>query len=104
MTAGLQVFNSNGVLDMDSSTVIGRLLTIVDTTAISGSVTIPGVQSGDQLFGVPLNGWNGTPAESVSVMAAAPYLVFNGSTMSWTRDSSLSGYTINTCYTIVGVR
>ena len=104
MSAGLQVFNDNGVLHMDSSTIIGRLLTIVDTTAKSGSITISGVQPGDKLFGVPLNGINGAPAERASVMAAAPYLIFNGSTMSWTRDPSLSGYAMTTCYTIVGVR
>lgn len=105
MGIGVQTFNASGVIDMDTTTQVGRLLKIIDASASSGSVNIAGLANGVG-FAVPIlyeAVAGGTGAISYA-MQGAPYVSFNGMTMSWTRNPPPTNSSLGPAYLIVGVR
>lgn len=99
MLAGLQIWNENSVSILDTTTFVGRLISIIDASAASGSVSFTNVTG--ILFAIPiLDTGSGTQTYS---SVSLPIVTINGYTISWTRQAPASGST-PTCQLIIGVR
>jgi len=100
MAAGLQVWDASGNLILDTSTIVGRIIGIIDASASSGSATVAGLDQGTP-FAIP------QLTQSSSVLYGTntyPNCTFSGTTVSWTRDTWPGGITLQPCNLILGVR
>lgn len=99
MPAGLQVFNDDGSILLDTSYVIGRLLGVIDCNSASGSAYMAGLDQGIP-FAVPM----------IQISTAYNYgtnsypnCTFSGNTVSWTRQTA-AALNLPPCKLILGVR
>lgn len=105
MSAGLQVFDSSGKLVLDSSSYIGRFISIINASASRGSASVPGIVGKEPFWSCIVYSRNQSGTNSViSSIQTAPYVTFSGSTVSWTRSSPPKGFVLNTAYIIVGIK
>lgn len=103
MPAGLQTYNANNDLTLDTSTIVGRLIAIVDMTAMSGSMSIAGLDQGLP-FAVPLLGPNIYPTTPQYDTLTIPRCTFSGNTVSWVRQDTPVGYAVPPCKVLIGIR
>lgn len=101
MPAGLQVWLPDGTLVIDTSTYLGRTLAVIDASAISGSVSVAGVDQGIP-FAIPV--LHSTGGNITVGAVTIPQCTFSGSTMSWIRQAPPTGYVMPGCTLILGVR
>lgn len=73
MTAGLQIFNADGSLQMDIGSRTLRLITALDVSTATGSTTQPNLSTGVALVGVI----------PVDYMKKTPTITRSGNTVSW---------------------
>jgi hypothetical protein len=99
MTVGLQVWDASGNLIIDQSTVLGRVIAIIDANTSSGSVSVPGLDQGTP-FAIPMlqqGGASETPTNTY------PDCTFSGTVVSWTRQAYPSGTALAACKLLLGV-
>lgn len=102
MTMGLQVWDAQGRLIIDQSTVMGRVIGIIDANASSGSAYVAGLDQGTP-FAIPMlqqDAQNG-PTFGTNTY---PDCSFSGNTVSWTRQARPSGVPLAPCKLLLGVR
>jgi hypothetical protein len=100
MAYGLQTWDANGNLLIDTSTIIGRIIGVIDASAASGSATVAGLDQGTP-FAIPQL-YQGTAQDYGT--NTYPDCTFSGNTVSWTRQSYPSGVGLAPCNLILGVR
>lgn len=100
MPAGLQVWDTDGVLQIDTSSYIGRLIGTIDASAATGSTSLAGLDSGLP-FAIPVTQ---QIDGQYSGMESIPVCTFSGNTVTWTRQSPPTGYSMPSCTLILGVR
>lgn len=103
MPAGLQVWDGSGNIMLDTSTIIGRTLGIIDASASSGSANVPGLDQGTP-FAIPLLGQNAYPTTPQYDALTIPRCTFSGTTVSWVRQAIPTGYSTPSCKLVLGVR
>lgn len=88
MPAGLQVWDANGRLIVDSGTFGGRVLGSFDASADSGAFTDVRL-SGQRVFAFPLPTLVSTTAYALGAQASPyiPRLTVSGATISWQRGT-----------------
>jgi hypothetical protein len=99
MSAGLQVFNGDGSLLLDTSHYIGRLLGVIDCNSASGSAYVTGLDQGIP-FAVPMIQM--TTAYNYGTNSY-PDCSFSGNTVFWTRQTA-AALSLPPCKLILGVR
>lgn len=81
MPQGIQVFNTDGSLQFDTSSRVYRVLTVALAGGVSGSLTNTGLSTGTAIINV-LPGVSG---------AIPPTVTVTGNTVSWSYTDSSSG-------------
>ena len=78
MTVGLRIRQANGRIDLDSSARVSRILSVFDITAVTGSRTIPGLNSGTPF-------WQWFPTNRGSIPAVIPkvFVTRSGEVITW---------------------
>lgn len=102
MTMGLQVWDEQGRLMIDVSTVMGRLIGVIDANTASGSAYVPGLDQGTP-FAIPMLA-QGSNAAAQFGTNTFPNCTFNGNTVSWTRMVYPFGTPLLACKLVLGVR
>lgn len=101
MPSGLQTFDANGVLQLDTSSYVGQFVAIVTVPGTeTGSMTVPGL-AGRFGFAIP---FPYVAAASGAHIATAPQCAFSGNTMSWYRPANPSWPAMQPIQMLVGVR
>lgn len=102
MTMGLQVWDEQGRLMINQSTVMGRVIGMIDASAARGSAYVPGLDQGAP-FAIPIlqQGSNGFVQFGTNTY---PDCTFTGNTVSWTRQAYPLGVPLAACKLILGVR
>ncbi len=101
MNAGLQLWDEDGNLMFDSSTIVGRFIAVINASGATGSATVPGLDQGIP-FAVPQLGLT-----SLGVLIntnSYPICTFDGNLISWTRHAYPTGTALPDCMLILGVR
>lgn len=80
MPQGLQVWNADGSLQIDTNTNLGRFLGTVETGGVNGSLDVPGFAQGTPWFLVMLLG-------VASYNTFVPQVTIAGNTISWNYTS-----------------
>nr|WP_145544788.1 hypothetical protein [Variovorax boronicumulans] len=101
MAAGVQTFDAQGVLQLDTSSFVGRFVAIVTIPGTeTGSINVPGLAGGIG-FAVPF------PVNAQAAgqhFATAPQCGFTGNTLSWYRPINPSWPALQPMRLLVGVR
>lgn len=91
MPAGLQVWDANGQMIVDTSTRLGRIVGVADITTATGSII-------DANFADGAPFWVALPASNTSP-SFGPKFTFSGTTLSW----DFEGRTVSTHRVVYGV-
>lgn len=103
MAQGLQVWDANGILQLDTSRLMGRFLTVIDASAPTGAVDIAGLNTGTG-FAVPLSDANPEDPNQQNAAMCYPVCSFSGNTISWSRPDAPVGWSRPSCQLLVGVK
>lgn len=103
MPDGLQTWDENGNILIDTTTVVGRTLGVIDASAASGSATVVGLDQGTP-FAVPLIQGGGNSYYYVYDALTIPRCTFSGTTVSWVRQAPPIGYGTPSCSLLLGVQ
>lgn len=79
MAVGLQTFNASGVLMLDATYRIGRILAAVTTGTANGSVVVPGLSSA----GTPFV-FTTSDEDSFTSIYVHPGFTISGNSVTWT--------------------
>lgn len=101
MGIGLEVFDAQGNSIFNTTSIVGRLIGVIDASAASGSAVVPGLDQGTP-FAIP-------QLLQASVNAnintnSYPICTFNGNTVSWVRHAYPTYTALPGCNLILGVR
>lgn len=102
MTMGLQTWDEQGRPMIDVSTVMGRVIGVVDANSASGSVNVPGLDQGAP-FAIPILAQGGNGSQQFGTNTY-PNCTFSGNTVSWTRQAYPVGVPLAPCKLVLGVR
>jgi hypothetical protein len=100
MTVGLQVWDEQGRLMIDQTTVLGRLVGIIDANTASGSAYVAGLDQGVP-FAIPMLQQDSAAHYGTNTY---PNCTFNGNVVSWTRQAYPTGVALAACKLLLGVR
>lgn len=90
MAYGLRVWNAAGLLTVDTSYRMGRILGIAYTGVVAGSIVVPGFVQGTPFgFAIPID----RPGSQQFVKG--PTVTISGTTLSWTFDADYQQYKLN---------
>ena len=101
MAAGMQVWDAQGNIIFDTTSIVGRVIGVIDASATSGSAVVVGLDQGTP-FAIPQLQKN-----TLSILIntdSYPVCTFSGNTVSWTRYSYPVGVQLTSCNLILGVR
>lgn len=101
MKAGLQVWDKNGVLLIDTSTIMGRFIAMIPANTQTGSADVVGLDQGIP-FAVPILA--GTSNSGTFNTGTYPICTFSGTVVTWERKRYTSEHALPNCYLILGVR
>lgn len=80
-TAGIKIWDANGVQIIGPNTSIGSIIGVVETNKINGSITNAKFSLGTpRVFAC-------VPVSNSYVFASYPIITFSGNTMTWTYES-----------------
>lgn len=99
MGYGLEIYDPAGVRMMDASTLVGRLIGIIDCNTASGSAVVPGLDQGIP-FVIPMIQLASTYVYGTH---SYPSCTFGGNTVFWTRQE-VAALALPPCKLILGVR
>lgn len=100
MGFGLEIYDPAGVKMMDASTLVGRLIAIIDCNTASGSAVVTGLDQGVP-FGIPMVQ---LAPSYPSGTHSYPDCTYSGNTVSWTRQTIPGGPSLPPCKLVLGVR
>jgi hypothetical protein len=103
MGMGLEIFDAQGVSIFDTTSVIGRLIGVIDASALNGSATVVGLDQGVP-FAIPQLQQDPSYYGATINNNTYPVCTFNGNIVSWVRHPYSPGIGMPGCLLVLGVR
>lgn len=77
MPQGLQILDSNGVVMLDADTLLGRVLGILNTGLVDGSLSVPAFLEGTPFYYAIIGDF------ATGLVCVVPEIVIHGGFISW---------------------